>query len=437
MPFDWKCRTRFPQQRVSASASAALDLPLAVPRDGNIVNNSAAVSAQPGIRIDQREGPWNAIDAVPGLPATDAALRLTASGAADGLRLAVSRDEGRLQSTTFVDRAWIQSWLTESVRQDRVVYLFTSNEDQLRLELPAGISAGDVELMLDGQPLAPVASPSGPLIVVLPPDAERREHLLELRYQFEGRGPHNGSLVLEAPKWDNHVTHPPHLLAVVVADGRAFGKGVGRLDRRIRLGLERRLYGRSTRSAQRRRTTRTVGRARSIRETGRTHQHRPARAVPPRTAPDHPEHANRYLFSTAGQEGRFEVVVVRRWLLLLVASAAALAIGLALIYFPALRRTRALVAAAAVLLVIALIYPEPALLFAQAGSLGLLLVLAALVLRGIVSRRPTPVSPTAISSSSRLERSSTRLHSRREPEPEPATTATSPVAIESPSRTRL
>jgi PAS domain-containing protein len=425
-----------PQQRLSASASAALDLPLAIPRDGNIVNNSAAISAQLGIRIDQREGPWNAIDAVPGLPAADAALRLTASDAADSLRLAISRDDGRLQSTTFVDRAWIQSWLTESVRQDRVVYLFTSNEDQLRLELPAGIRAGDVELMLDGQPLPPVASPSGPLIVVLPADAERREHVLELRYQFEGRGPHNGSLVLESPKWDNHVKIRRTYWQLLLPTDEHLVKASGDLTAEYDwtwnddyLGVRRVPLKDDEQLEQ------WVGLTRFAKRVDASASAGAVRATP--AAPDHPEHANRYLFSTAGQEGRFEVVVIRRWLLLLVASAGALAIGLVLIYFPALRRARALVAAAAVALIVALIYPEPALLFAQAGSLGLLLVLAALVLRGIVSRRPTPVSATAMSSSSRLERSSTRLHARREPEPEPATTTTSPVAIESPSRTRL
>ena len=150
--------------------------------------------------------PGTSSDAPPGPPGTDQPLRLTAADAADALRLAITRDDSRLQSTTFVDRAWIQTWLTESVRQDRVAYLFTSNEDQLRLELPGGISAGDVELMLDGQPVPPVAGSSGSLIVALPPDAARREHLLELRYQFADRGPHNGSLVLEAPKWDTHVS---------------------------------------------------------------------------------------------------------------------------------------------------------------------------------------------------------------------------------------
>ena len=372
-----------PQQRLSASSSAALDLPLAIPRDGNIVNNSAAISAQPGIRIDQREGPWNAIDAVPGLSGTDSPLRLTASDAADGLRLAISRDDGRLQNATFVDRAWIQTWLTETVRQDRIVYRFTSNEDQLRLELPTGISARDVELKLDGQPVAPVGSASGPLIVVLPSGAERREHLLELRYQFEDRGPHNGSLVLEAPKWDNHVKIRRTYWQLLLPSDEHLVKASGDLTAEYDwvwnddyLGVRRVPLKDDEQLEQ------WVGLARLAKPVDEN----VGLAGPCESwCPDHPEHANRYLFSTAGQEGRFELVVVRRWLLLLIASAVPLVVGLMLIYFPALRRLRVLIAAGVVALVVALIYPEPALLFAQAGSLGLLLVLAALRRARIVS----------------------------------------------------
>ena len=422
-----------PEVRPSASSSAALDLPLVVARDGSLVNNVAVISAQPGIRIEQREGPWNVIDAPAGSPGTDATLRLTASDAVDGLRLAISRDEGRLQSTTFVDRAWIQTWLTESVRQDRVAYLFTSNEDQLRLELPAGISAGDVELMLDGQPVPPVASASGPLIIALPPDAERREHLLELRYQFEDRGPHVGSLVLEAPKWDNHVRIRRTYWQLLLPSDELLVKPSGDLTAEYDwawnsgyLGLRRAPLKDDAQLEQ------WVGIARFAKPASAAAPENSSHANP--ELPDHPEHANRYLFSTAGQDGRFEVVVARRWLLLLIASAAALAVGLGLIYFPALRRMRVVAAVAVVAIVVAIIYPDPALLFAQAGSLGLLLVFSALVLRGIVSRRPAPVSPAPISSLSRIDRSSTRLHPRREEDPEPATTATSPVALEMPSR---
>ena len=423
------------EQRPATSASAPLDLPLAVPRDGSIVDNTAAISAQPGIRIEQREGPWNAIDAPSGLPGTDSSLRLTASDAADDLRIAISRDDGRLQNATFVDRAWIQTWLTESVRQDRVAYLFTSNEDQPRIQLPAGISAGDVEMMLDGQSVAPVANASGPLVIGLPPDAERREHLLELRYQFESRGPHNGSLVLEAPKWDNHVNIRRTYWQLLLPSDEHLVKVSGDLTAEYDWAWNNDYFGlRRVPLKDDSQLEQWVGLTRFAKADASASADS-GRATP--EPPDHPDHANRYLFSTAGQEGRFEVVVVRRWLLLLLSSAAALAVGLVLIYFPMVRRMRVVVGAAAAMLIVAIIYPEPVLLLAQAGSLGLLLILVALVLRAIVSRRPAPHVPAPTSSISRIDRSSTRFHQRREQEPEPATTATSPAALDLPNRSHL
>jgi hypothetical protein len=288
--------------------------------------------------------------------------------------------------------------------------------------------------MLDGQPLAPVAGQSGQLVIVLPPDAERREHLLELRYQFEDRGAHNGSLVLEAPKWDNHVNIRRTYWQLLLPSDEHLLKASGDLTAEYDwvwnddyLGFRRVPLKDDSQLEQ------WVGLARFAKPADASAE--PGHAAP--EPPDHPERVNRYLFSTAGQEGRFQVVVVRRWLLLLIASAAALAVGLALMYFPVLRRMRVVAAAAAIAVAVAIVYPEPALLLAQSGSLGLLLLFVALVLRGIVSRRPAPVSSTPPSSSARLERSSTRLHPPREQEPEPATTATSPVVVDMPSRSHL
>ena len=207
------------------------------------------------------------------------------------------------------------------------------------------------------------------MIVVLPPDAERREHLLELRYQFEGRGPHNGSLVLEMPKWDNHVNIRRTDWQLLLPTDEHLVKASGDLTaeydwtwnddymgvRRVPLKDDEQLE-------------QWVGLARFAKPVDASTSASTSRATP--ESPDHPEHANRYLFSTAGQEGRFEVVIIRRWLLLLVASAAALAIGLSLIYFPALRRTRALVAAAAVVLVIATDLSRTGAALRTSGQLG-------------------------------------------------------------------
>ena len=78
----------------------------------------------------------------------------------------------------------------------------------------------------------------------------------------------------------------------------------------------------------------------------------------------------------------------RSWIVLL-ASGAAPAAGLVLIYLPGSRRPAALWTAAVALAALGVLYPEPAWLAAQAAGLGLLLALAAALLaRGAARRRP-------------------------------------------------
>ena len=97
-----------------------------------------------------------------------------------------------------------------------------------------------------------------------------------------------------------------------------------------------------------------------------------------------PAETNQYLFSTFGNVGRGTLVTASRSWIVLLASGAALIVGLLLIYVPATRHPAALLVAGGVLATLGILYPEPACLAAQAGSLGLMLALvAALLARGL------------------------------------------------------
>jgi hypothetical protein len=84
---------------------------------------------------------------------------------------------------------------------------------------------------------------------------------------------------------------------------------------------------------------------------------------------------------------RISVFTASRSLILLAASGATLLVGLLLIYYPALRRPSLLFVGGLALLAIGLLVPAPALLAAQAASLGLLLAACARVLEWMVLRR--------------------------------------------------
>ena len=223
----------------------------------------------------------------------------------------------------------------------------------------------------------PAASPANHLVVVLPPDSERHEHLLQLRYQFADRGPHNGSISLEAPKWLTKATIRRTYWQLLVPSDEQVLKASSDLSAEYDWVWNPAFFGlRRVPLKDDAQLEQWIG-LRSTSATSDTSATNLA-ARPTTETSDRLENVNRYLFSTAGQGGRYEVVLMRRWLLLLFASAAALAIGLAMIYFSALRQLRVLAAIAAIVIIVAIVYPDLTILIAQSAALGLALIVAAL-----------------------------------------------------------
>ncbi len=393
------------QESLTTTSSTPIDLPLVVPLDGQVAVNTATVTADPSIRIEQREGPWSVADPMKMDSGAQTGMRLTTSGSVDSIRLAESLDERRIQGTTFIDRAWVQCWLTNNVRQDRAIYNFTSTEDQLRIQLPAGIGLSDTELFLDSKPLNPLAGPNGALAIALSSDAGRREHLLELRYQFDGRGPGGSWLTLETPRFENHVKiRREYLQLVLPADEHLVFAAAGvtpEYDWRWRdygLGVQR------VSLKEQRQLEQWVGLDRGTSAAESTEA-----SDADRRSGEVPARSNRYLFSSAGAEPRFEVLIARRWLILLIGSLIPLSIGMAVMYVAALRQTRIVLAACGAGLLVALIWPEPVLMLAQAAAVGVGLLPVAIWLRWL-SIRPTAVAaPTSSGLHSTIDRNSKQL----------------------------
>jgi hypothetical protein len=98
---------------------------------------------------------------------------------------------------------------------------------------------------------------------------------------------------------------------------------------------------------------------------------------------------NEYLFTELAPLSTIELISAPRWLIVLVSSTVLLAIVLALIHWPRMRQRWVLVALTCVLAGIALVFPGPVLMIAQASVLGVVLsALAMLIARWTV--RPAP-----------------------------------------------
>jgi hypothetical protein len=290
-------------------------------------------------------------------------------------------------STTVVERVWLQTWLTGDLRQDRAAFRFRTTGDQAVVELPPGTQEQQMEVLLDGEPANLASSAAGRITVRFPQpaapssDAARptEAHTLELRSRQPSRAhlltryrlvpPQiSGATSLSQVYWqiilpgDSHVVRSPAQMTSA-SQWQWLGTFWGRRPVQSQSQLEE--------------------------WSGATAQIAPA------------EGQTEYLFSSFSPLSSIEIVTAPRWLIVLVASSAVMAVACAWTYLPILRKPWAILLVALLISAAALAYPAAALLMAQASLLGLLLGLATMFLSRWRARpRPLPV-PISMGSSQR------------------------------------
>ena len=165
-------------------------VPLVMPVLASLDHNTATIDGESAMRVQPLDDSWKVAEESPDLsPSNDRGeLHLIASQATPQITLSWKPGEQHESSGTVVDRAWIQTWISGNVRQDRAVYRFTTSSEQVSLRLPAEISAVNLEVRLDRRFLRPAMDNDGTLQLKLPPGPEHQSHILEIRYQWHGSG---------------------------------------------------------------------------------------------------------------------------------------------------------------------------------------------------------------------------------------------------------
>lgn len=373
-----------PSYKVSPNEQTRVTIPLVMPAEGELLGNRLDVTAGPEIEVAACSGPWTAAET--GTPTSNPPrLLLSAEEPTEQVELQVALENGRNEEATVVERAWVQTWLTDSARQDRVVFSFTSSRNELRVAMPHGATLGGMEVWLDDRRLTVRQDDEGRLIVPLFDDAHPHHYVLELRPHFPLQRSGPGRMSIEIPKlgddvwirrlyWELVLPRDEHVMLAP--------KGFTSECNWEWLGY---FWGR-----------------RPLLESSELETWVGVSNI----TQSNPEGTNRYLFSTMGDWQPCEFRTASRFWIVLIASGGALIAGLLLIYVPASRHPGTLFAAGIGLLCAGLLFPEPTLLVAQAAILGLVLTLVAGLLQHSVARRRRTILPEI--SSSILEKGSTQ-----------------------------
>ncbi len=402
----------FPLPPVASPSETAtsLEVPLAMPLDEHFTaeaqSNRLDGRTSPGIRLESPGEPWAVVQNVGSSSEQTGRLQLATDRRTQRVRLSLvaQNNHTAAEKTTKVEQAWVRTWLTHDSRQDRVVFRFTTDHEQLALVVPAGAAVGQTEVWLDGRQVPARLREDGRLAVSLPGGTRQRGYRLELWVPYAQPRPRSGRLSLEIPQLGEDVWVRQMYWQLVLPKTEHLVAAPQGFTNESRWAWQGFFWGRKP----------LMNQAALEDWIDAPHQQGVADGV------------NNYLFSTMGNVRQCTLRTANRSWIVLIFSGAALIVGLLLIYVPASRHPGTLLGVGAVLLCAGLLYPEPTRLVSQAACLGLALaLLAGLLERGVARRRRGPGLPEP--SSSILERGSSQTLLPQRPDGEQPSTQTAPT----------
>jgi hypothetical protein len=249
---------------------------------------------------------------------------------------------------TFVDRQWLQTWIGPTQRQQRVVFDLRSDDTSLRVELPRGISARDVEVVVDGTVATNRSQVDEQLEVAISGTGQLVRHTLELRYRTTAAQTSWETSRVEFPRVLGDDSQVDTLWQVVAPRRSIAIAHAAPLAPIYRWGVGPRGWYPLPQLA--------------------TGELEAWVGASPRRPPADSE--NQYLFATFGSQLVYSVTLVDIWWLVAATSTAALAVVFALVYVPWLRRATFVVPALVVAAIVGTAYPMLAAIVGYAASLG-------------------------------------------------------------------
>ena len=344
-------------------------VPLVMPGEGELTSNRLYVTGASGIHVDSHDEAWTLSEEPPDGYPQSAALEMAASHRTDRVELQVHLEDPGTLGSTVVELAWIQTRLTESYRQDRAVFQFTSDESQLELIIPADVVPSVVTLLLDGQLVQAEPIPGNRLMIAISAGPDAQPHRLEATYHCDNRQGGPGLLSLEFPRLGDEVWVRRMYWQLVLPRNQHVIVSPKGFVPEFRWQWNSAFWGRVA-AMDEPQLEAWVG------------------AVPRETVPDAGgRYTNSYLFSRAGPVVQSELRTESRTKIVALASLAALAVGLVLIYVPATRHPVTLLMVVVLLGGLLALEPVATLLLAQAASLGLALTLLGALLHRSAARR--------------------------------------------------
>ena len=295
------------------------------------------------------------------------------------LIIAVKQRTGMVWDSLTINRAWIQTWLTPTRRQDAASFQFVATRSSITLVLPPDVDMGSLEVLLDSHSTDQFRPEQGQRLVINVPN-DGQTHILETSYNFT-RPTHGFNKeriqlpYIEESKWTRWV-----YWSLCVPRNIHLLSSPAELNTEYSWQLQGPFFSRN-----------------SAFDFGALEKWSGSRHLP-----EAPQGTNIYLFSGFGQVRNVEVLLVDRSALVAISSLVVLVVGLIILHVKSLRQIWTLSLLAIVVFFVSLWKPELALIVLQASALG-----CALLALSYMLRKKTPIMTNSDSTIAQI--TSTRM----------------------------
>ncbi len=384
---------------------------LAQPENGTLLSNELTIFAPPGVSVQYNKNKktnrfWRLEDSGRAADGRSTFARYASATQEFGAAFTASLDANDNFDSVIVDRAWLQTWLSDVARVDRVAYRLSGYRDRLALRLPDAVRKDRVAVSLDGVPFSNVAETNGglfaedekTLVVPIPESVRDREYVLELSYVVQPNAtaatsdadssrPNSNRLDVQFPRFvrlpnadsdDADGETPRDATDDSIWIRRAYWQVLTPFNRHVVVEPD---------DWTPEYVLRRDGFLGSYRRVASISQTELCDWVGVAEREAIPLEVNSYLFSGFGQPERSRLFILDRALLILLGGGAALATGLGLLYFPFFRSRSVLFVFALTTTALVALRPYLAFLFLQTTVFGVLLTLGAALLAKFFGRK--------------------------------------------------
>ena len=394
----------FDVEGLGAALQGELDVPLAMPVEGTLARNELRLQGGDNFEFDLLDEEWIEVENSTSVITDEFDRRVRSKLPRSLVRLSVLRVERPTDTPVLVRKGWVRTWLKSQDRRDWASYRLRCRGSSLSVELPSGAdtSSRSVKVYVDGQvaewTVQEKDGASRPTLQIVMPAKAEQEYSLELQYSFSEFS-HGSPQSIQTPRF---------------GDGEAAAGVAGVADVEDVIYYELLVPG----------SEYLLGSPTGLMPVWKWQWQQfrwvrvPLMSVPelaswsgsPREASLHADTWTRYLFSSMSVGDGYQAALTSRSTATLVGAGGILTIGLALLYSPFLRRPATLLILAVILLAAGMLFPEPTLILAQAGVLGLILVLLSAVLKHLLRSRPVSLDEVLIAGGSSARLRTTEFH---------------------------